>query len=66
MIEVIRSAIDTNRDAAEDNVAWALNTALEVVSNLNEEKEDGETLAANGDALFIASMLLSELKNTNS
>lgn len=66
MIEVVKGALETNREMAEDNVVWALNTALEVVNNLNVDSNDNEESMSNSDALLVASMLLSELKNTNS
>jgi hypothetical protein len=66
MIEVVKSHKEIDREVAEDNVAWALNAALEVVNNINVDVEEGGKTMSNSDALFVASMLLSELKNTNS
>ena len=65
MIEVVKGALETNREKAEDNVLWALNTALDVVQNINSDLSDESGAMSNGDALFVASMLLSELKNTD-
>jgi hypothetical protein len=63
-IEVVKGRTELERENAEDSVLWALNAALDVVRTLNTEVEDDE-LFSNTDTLFVASMLLSELKKDN-
>ena len=63
-IEVVKGKSELNRENAEDSVLWALHSALDVVRTLNTEVDDNddELLYSKSDTLFIASMLLSELK----
>ena len=62
-IEVVKSKVQSTREESEGNVVWALNVALNIVSNLNEQSEDDDQAFTRLDAISIASMLLSEINN---
>ena len=63
-IEVVKSKVQSTREESEGNVVWALNVALNIVSNLNEQSEDDDQAFTRLDAISIASMLLSEINKT--
>ena len=62
-IEVVKSKVQSTGEESEGNVVWALNVALNIVSNLNEQSEDDDQAFTRLDAISIASMLLSEINN---